>query len=142
MHRSAVAPPLCLAQGHAQHLEGTRQPRSESASIRASSILPNPPARACPLDERNRLNAALPPGVPHEMHDGMDSGCDLLAYRAVRDINAAHQRHRLEPAERVLRAIGMDGRERSIVSGIHREQQVKCFATTNLTNDQAIGAHT
>ena len=50
---------------------------------------------------------------------------DLLADRLVRQPDAGHQRERLEPAQRVLGRVGVHGRERAVVAGVERGQQVE-----------------
>jgi len=75
------------------------------------------------------------------MNDDLDPATDLLADRFQRKVDASHERHRLDPHQGVSGAIGVRGRERPAVSGVHRLQHVERFSTTNFADHDPIGAH-
>ena len=67
---------------------------------------------------------------------------DLLAHRALGQVRRAHRDHRLDSRQRVARRVGVDGRQRSVVAGVHRLQHVERFLAADLADDDAVGAHT
>ena len=81
--------------------------------------------------------------VPHpgDVHDHVERRCDLLPDRADRKLDAAHQRHRLDPGERVTRAVRVDRRERAVVARVHRLEHVERLRAACLTDDHPVGPH-
>ena len=55
--------------------------------------------------------------------------------------NVGAERERLDPGERVVGAVRVHGRKRTVVSGVARLQHVERFAAAHLADDDAIGAH-
>ena len=66
---------------------------------------------------------------------------DLLAQRGVREPEARHQRERLDAAQRLGGAAGVDGRERAVVAGRERGQEVERLSPAHLADDDPVGAH-
>ena len=87
---------------------------------------------------RDAARAVTQPG---EVHDHVERGRHLLPDRPDRQLDAAHQRHRLDPGERVARAVRVDGRERAVVAGVHRLEHVERLGATRLTDDHPVGPH-
>src|SRR5437870_3609729 len=75
------------------------------------------------------------------MHDNVDAAPYLLANGLERQIDATHEGHRLDPHQRVWRAVRVRGGQGPAVPGIHRLQHVQGFPTAHLANDDPIGAH-
>ena len=76
------------------------------------------------------------------LNDDLDRRRDLLAHRALGQVHAAHRDHRFDTGQRVARRVGVDGRQRSVVAGVHRLQHVQRFLAADLADDDAVGAHT
>src|SRR5665213_1601921 len=76
-----------------------------------------------------------------DLDDEIDRGGDLLADGARRQIDARHADHVLEAGQRLARPVGVDGRERAVMAGIHRLQHVHGFRAADFAQDDAVGAH-
>ena len=76
------------------------------------------------------------------LDDEVDGGRDLLADGAHRQLEAAHEHHRLETGERVARVVGMGRRERAVMTGVHGLQHVERLAAADLADDDAVRTHT
>ena len=77
----------------------------------------------------------------HEVDDDVERRGDLLPDRTEREVEAGHQRHRLEPGERVTRRVRVDGRDRALVTGVHRLEHVERLGAADLADDDAVGSH-
>src|SRR4051794_2413352 len=75
------------------------------------------------------------------LDDEIDRGGDLLADGANRKVDAGHEDHRLEAGEHVARAVGVAGRHRSVVTGVHRLEHVQRLAGAALSHDDAVRPH-
>src|SRR5690349_13944598 len=53
------------------------------------------------------------------LDDEVDCGGDLLADGPQRQIDAGHEDHRLEARQHVARAVGVAGRHRAVMPGVH-----------------------
>ena len=73
--------------------------------------------------------------------DQVDGGRDLLADGAQRQVDAGHQHHRLEAGEHVARRVGVAGRHRAVVAGVHGLEHVERLAAAALADDDAVGPH-
>jgi len=51
-------------------------------------------------------NAIAEPG---DLDNDCNGGCDLLAYRFIRQVKLSHQRQRFETRDRVARGVGVNG---------------------------------
>ena len=76
------------------------------------------------------------------LHDHVDRRRDLVADRARRQVEAGHQRQRLEAAEASRGAVGVDRGERAVVAGVHGLEHVERLAAAALADDDAVGPHT
>ena len=85
----------------------------------------------------------FPPAVRHAglMDDEVDRGRDLSSYSLKRYVDRGHHHHRLETRQRVPRGVGVDGRHRTVVTGVHRLQHVEGLSAADLTDQDAVGAH-
>src|SRR5690606_41679197 len=72
----------------------------------------------------------------------MDRRRDLLADGADGQVHARHQAHRLQTGDGIARAVAVSRTHRAVVTGVHGLHQVKRLTATNLTDDNAVGAHT
>ena len=77
-----------------------------------------------------------------DLNDYVDRRSNLPADGAVRNVQAGHGDHGFQAADSVARGVRVNGGERSIVTGVHGLQHVERFFAANLTNDDAVGAHT
>jgi hypothetical protein len=75
------------------------------------------------------------------LNDQVDRRRDLFADGAHGKVHPGHQTHRLQTRERVARSIGVSGRHRAIVTGVHRLEHVERFATAALSNDNPLRTH-
>src|SRR6478752_7196454 len=75
------------------------------------------------------------------LDDQVDGRGDLLADGADREVDAGHEDHRLEPGEHVARAVGVTGRHRAVVAGVHRLEHVQRLAGAALSDDDPVGPH-
>ena len=66
---------------------------------------------------------------------------DLLADGADRQVHARHEDHGLETGEGVARGVGVQGRDRAVVAGVHGLEHVERGGVTDLADDDAVGAH-
>ena len=78
---------------------------------------------------------------PLLVDDQVDGRRDLLADRAQRQLDAGEEHHRLESGEHVARGVGVAGRHRAVVAGVHCLEHVQSFAASALADDDAIGPH-
>ena len=75
------------------------------------------------------------------MHDRVDRGADLRPHGDERKARSSHQHERLEARQHVDGPVGVDGRERSVVTGVERLKHVEGFAAAHLADDDAVGTH-
>ena len=75
------------------------------------------------------------------MDDQVDAAPHLLGDRLVRQADPGHQRQRLEPAQRIGGRVGVDGRERAVVAGVERGQQVERLGAADLADHDPVGPH-
>ena len=75
------------------------------------------------------------------VHDQVDRGGDLLADGADRQVHAGHQHHGLDAGQRVAGAVGVDGTDRAVVTGVHGLEHVERRGVADLADDDAVGAH-
>src|SRR5438045_5752378 len=85
-----------------------------------------------------------PAAVAHAsyLNDNGDCGGNLAAYGFFRKIQVGHESHGFHTCNSIAGAIGVDGRQRTIVASIHRLQHIERFFDTHLTNDDTIRPHT
>ena len=76
------------------------------------------------------------------LDDQVERAGHLLADGAHRQVDAGHEHHGLEAGERVARGVGVHRGDRPVVAGVHRLEHVERGAVTDLTDDDAVGAHT
>ena len=76
------------------------------------------------------------------LNDDLNRGGDLVAHGALGKVDSAHPDHRFHARQRVARRVGMDGRQRPVVTRIHRLEHVERFLAADLAHDDAIGSHT
>ena len=81
-------------------------------------------------------------GHPGEMNEKMKRRSDLLANRLVGQLNTGHQHHGLESGDGITGAVGVDGRQRTLVAGVHGLEHVERLTATRLPDDYAVGPHT
>ena len=100
-------------------------------------------ARGAPIrrDLGDGEHHAAAVGTAPDMDDGIDRGRDLRAHRGHGERDAGEERQRLEPGERGGGTVRVDGRERSVVTGVERLQHVERFPTAHLADDQPVGPH-
>ena len=89
-------------------------------------------------DGGDAAGAVLEPGL---LDDQVDRAGDLLADGADRKVHAGHQDHGLETRERVARGVGVQGRDRAVVAGVHGLEHVERRGVTDLTDDDPVGTH-
>src|SRR6185503_5559191 len=90
-------------------------------------------------DVRDLARAVLQTG---DLHDEVERGRDLLAHRALRQVDAGHEAHRLDAGDHVSRRVRVTGRKASIVTSVHGLEHRERLTTTDLTDDDALWAHT
>ena len=66
---------------------------------------------------------------------------DLLPDRPHRQLEAGHEHHRLEAAQRIARRVRVDRRQRAVVTRVHRLEHVERLGAADLADDDAVGPH-
>ena len=94
-----------------------------------------------PLHLGDLHHAARPVLQPLQVHDQIQRARHLSADGLQRQVVAGHQHHRLDARERVAGAVGVDGRERAVVAGVHRLEHVQRLGATHLADDDPVGPH-
>src|SRR5437588_6279498 len=89
------------------------------------------------LGDLGHLAIALRP--PHMVQDQVDRTADLSANGIQREVDCCRQDHGLEPSQRVLGRVGMDGGHASVMAGIHRLQDLQRLRPTCLADEDPIG---
>src|SRR5205823_8591636 len=97
--------------------------------------------RALWRELRDLDDPSNPTRVAFLVHDDFDAATDLLADGLEWQIDTAHERHRLDPHERVRRTVRVRGGQRATVPGVHRLKHVERLAAAHLTDDDPIRAH-
>ena len=77
-----------------------------------------------------------------DLNDDVDGRGDLPANGAVGNVQAAHGDHGFQAAQGVARRVRVNGGQRAVVARVHGLQHVQRFFAANLTDDDAVGAHT
>src|SRR6185312_13008924 len=77
-----------------------------------------------------------------DLDQEVEGARDLLANRAVRQLDAGRHHQRLEPRQRVAWRVRVDRRQRTFMARVHRLQHVERLWTANLADDDTVGAHT
>ena len=75
------------------------------------------------------------------LDDQVDCAGHLLADGAHRQVHARHQDHGLQTGQGVARGVGVQGRDRAVVAGVHGLEHVERRGVTDLADDDAVGAH-
>src|SRR6478752_339913 len=75
------------------------------------------------------------------LDDQVDGRGDLLADGADRKVDAGHEDHRLEAGEHVAGAVGVTGRHRAVVTGVHCLEHVQRLTGAALSDDDPVGPH-
>ena len=72
------------------------------------------------------------------------STADAICARMDADahVRIGHADHHFQAAQAVARGVGVQRGERAVVTGVHGLQHVQRFLATDLTDDDAVGAHT
>ena len=83
-----------------------------------------------------------PSAKTRDVHEQVNSRGHLLANRPVGQVKVSHGDHRVQSMEGITGRICMDGRQTTIMTGIHRLQHVDRFVATHLAENDAIGTHT
>src|SRR5450759_493899 len=91
------------------------------------------------LGDRGHLARAI--AQPVQLDDEVDAAAHLLANGPYGKVDAGHQNEGLEPGECVARGVGVQGRHRAVVAGVHGLKHVKRLAATALPDDDALRAH-
>ena len=94
-----------------------------------------------PVISATRGDAALAVGHALQLHDHADGGGDLAADRGDGHRQAGHADQLLEARDRLARIVGVDGRHRAFVAGVHGLQHVEGFLAAALAEDDALGPH-
>ena len=78
---------------------------------------------------------------PSRVHHDVDRRRHLRPDMGDGEVDVGHQGHRLEAPERVTRRVRVRGRERTIVSRVHRLEHVEGLTAADLTDDDPIRSH-
>ena len=65
--------------------------------------------------------------------------CSRIAFTG--SSTPAMQNHHLQPVQRVARGVGVDGRQRPVVAGVHRLEHVERLGAADLADDDPVGPH-
>ena len=90
-------------------------------------------------DRGDAARAVLEAGL---LHDEVEGAGDLLADGAHGQVDAGHQHHGLEAGQGVARGVGVHGRDRPVVAGVHGLEHVERGTVADLTDDDPVGPHT
>ena len=77
------------------------------------------------------------PQLHHQLDGARHHAYQLVASQPL----AGHHRQRRQSVQRVARRVAVDGRQRSVVAGVHRHQHVERLGATHLADDDAGGPH-
>ena len=66
---------------------------------------------------------------------------DLLPDGPGGQVEPGHEHHGLEPGQRVAGRVGVDGRDRAVVAGVHGLEHVEGLGPADLADDDAVGPH-
>src|SRR5580692_199660 len=81
-------------------------------------------------------------GKTRDLDYGMDGVGDLMANCPLGNVQVGHGHHVFDSGQGVARGVGVDGGERSLVTGIHGLKHVEGFFAAHLADHDAVGAHT
>src|SRR5690606_36943262 len=91
-------------------------------------------------DLRDLRNGATAAGEPVDLHHDVECRGDLPLNRDDRQVDR-HQHQHFQPLEHVLGAVGVDGRHRAVVPGVHRLEHVERLRPAALADENAVGPH-
>src|SRR5713226_120969 len=94
-----------------------------------------------PGDLGNGEHLARTVGETRDLNYGVDGICDLLANRALGNVEVGHGNHIFDAGQGVERRVGVYGGERTLMTGIHGLQHVEGFLAAHLAHHDAIGTH-
>src|SRR3990170_5385001 len=86
-------------------------------------------------------NPAGPVAQTRHLDDDVQRGAHLLPDGFRRNLESRHQHHRFEASQRVAGGIGVDGRDGSVVPGVHRLEHVERLSAPDLADDDPVGPH-
>ena len=75
------------------------------------------------------------------LNDDVDGRGYLFPHCFRRYVEVGHGNHLFQPAQRVTASVGVNGRHRAVMSGIHCLQHVECLAAADLADDDPVGPH-
>jgi hypothetical protein len=86
-----------------------------------------------------RLTRRLAVHEPDEVHDQVERRGDLLADRAHRELDAAHQDEHLEAVHGRRGACSRGSSSATLVAGVHRLEHVERLGAADLADDDPVG---
>ena len=137
--RAATAPVAGRREPAGQRVAERRAPRGPAGTDREELAHGRAAGDAHHLGDLD--DPARPVGRPLLADDEVDRVGDLVADRRERQPDVGHQRERLEPAQRLGRAAGVDRAERAGVPGAQRDEQVERLGPAHLADDQPVRPH-
>src|SRR3954469_6438522 len=72
----------------------------------------------------------------------MNGGGDLVPHGTFWNVQIRHRAHIFDTGQSIARRVGVHRGKRSLVTSVHGLQHVKSFLAADLTNHDAVGAHT
>jgi hypothetical protein len=115
--------------------------RRHLLDLEVEELLERDRLRLHPLHLHDRGDAAGAVFEPLEVDDHVERSRDLLPNRAHRQVIAGHHDHGLDPGERVTRSVGVNRRERAVVTRVHSLEHVQRLRSTDLTDDDPLRPH-
>src|SRR2546429_432644 len=76
-----------------------------------------------------------------DLDQEIEGACDLLADRAMGQLDARRHDERFESRERVAWGVRVDRRQRALMARVHRLEHVERLGASDLADDDAVGAH-
>ena len=81
-------------------------------------------------------------GLPRDLHNQVNGCGDLRLDGLFRQAHVAHHCHCFHAGQGVSRSIGVDRRQRPVVTGVHCLQHVQAFLAANFAEHDAVRTHT
>src|SRR3989449_2785229 len=97
------------------------------------------PAICCRTAFSGRWRFAIEKAVRQQIAGAID--VNLLPHRLFGQVEIRHRNHRLQTTEGIAWTVGVQGRQRTVMAGVHGLQHVDRLWTPDLADDDAIRPH-
>src|SRR5437870_4351475 len=115
--------------------------RVDAPTLEGENVLHRDDIALHPHKLGDGYHLARPVREAAHLNDDVDRAGNLLPHRLFGQVEIRHRNHRLQTTEGIAWTIGVQGRQRAVMTGVHGLQHVDRLWTPDLADDDAIRPH-